>query len=172
MVLQSVFAAIDGGNDDSDHLALSPAQWRLGVHQCLVEMHVIDQRCGMEAVDLHDVIDISAFWVAGAFVGPAAIAPAASASATVSIQATGFFRSGSWAFTAPVQRWRRSAFKSFPGLHHDCCNCMNRQYGRGHPARPYYCTMASFVGNMIKRQSIIKLLCSVRNLGVHDRARR
>ena len=60
MMLQSVFTAIDGGYDDADHLALYSGQGRLAEHQGLVEMHVIDERCWMKTVDLHDVIDLTA----------------------------------------------------------------------------------------------------------------
>ena len=88
MMLQSVFAAVDGGYHNADHLALYPGQWRFAVHQSLVEMHVIDKRRRMQAVDLHDVIDLAAFGVSGAAISSFS-SPVASASGTVSIQATG-----------------------------------------------------------------------------------
>ena len=68
MMLQSVFAAIDGRYHDADHLALYPGQGRFAVHQGLVEMHVIDERCRMKAVDLHDVINLAALRVSSAAV--------------------------------------------------------------------------------------------------------
>ena len=69
MMLQSVFAAIDGRYHDADHLALYPGQGRVAVHQGLVEMHVIDERCRMKTMDFHDVIDLAALGVSSAPIG-------------------------------------------------------------------------------------------------------
>ena len=74
MVLQSVFAAVDGGNDDTDHLALRPRQGRFAIHQRFVKMHVIDQRSRMQAVDLHNVIDLTAPDVARSLISPLQLA--------------------------------------------------------------------------------------------------
>lgn len=70
MMLQSVFAAIDSGDDDADHLALRPRQGRIANHQRFVKMQMVDQRRRMQAVDLHDVIDFAALGVAGSLICP------------------------------------------------------------------------------------------------------
>ena len=42
MMLQSVFAAVDGGDHHADHLTLHARQRGFAEHQRLVEMEVID----------------------------------------------------------------------------------------------------------------------------------
>lgn len=69
MMFQSVFAAVDGGDDDADQLALRPRQGRVAKHQRLVEMQVINEGSRVQAVDLHDVIDLSALGVSRPLIG-------------------------------------------------------------------------------------------------------
>ena len=65
MMPQSVLTAVDGRNNHANQLALYARQWGLSKHQGLVKVQVIDQRIGIQAVNLHDVIDLPGFGSAG-----------------------------------------------------------------------------------------------------------
>ncbi len=56
-MLYSVVAAIDGRNDDGDHLPLRPAQRRTAAHQVRIQIIMRLHRLGVQAVDGQDVVD-------------------------------------------------------------------------------------------------------------------
>jgi len=57
-MVESIVAVILGRDDDGDHLALDAAQRPAFAHQFEIQVIVVAQRLGMDAVDLDDVVAV------------------------------------------------------------------------------------------------------------------